>query len=189
MSKIFGHLQRPTFLTQDDRLICSFCGILTPHGAQPPRETSCGAATTHIAQSDHAYPTTMVPTKEPAPRTGHHLLARVRSRRHPVHLVPVCRHFAALVCSFFASRVSHLAIAPRMMRVTRRRRCSARRPQPTHATPLPLTRQPRVGEPPKTRRRCRPPPVGGPSQTKTTKTRDLLQNRPSITQERRNGPL
>jgi hypothetical protein len=87
------------------------------------------------------------------------------------------------------SLVSHLSIVPGVMRTTRRQKCTALRPQRTHATPLPLTRQPRVGEPAKTRRRCRLPPAVAPSQTKTPKTRDLFQNRPSITQESKLGHL
>ena len=44
-----------------------------------------------------------------------------------------------------------------------------------------LARQPRVGGPPKTRRRHCLPPAVDPSQTKTPKTRDLHQDRRSIT--------
>jgi hypothetical protein len=74
-------------------------------------------------------------------------------------------HFIA---SFKLSRVSHLAIGPGMTRATRHRRFSARRPPPTHGI-LAITRQPRVGEPPKTRRRCRLPPADAPSETKNNR--------------------
>ena len=71
--------------------------------------------------------------------------------------------------------MSHLAIAPGVTRGTRRQRRTALRPQHTHAAPLPFTRQPWVVGPPKTRRCCRLPPAVTPSQTRTPKTRDVLQ--------------
>jgi hypothetical protein len=125
---------------------------------QPPRETSSGATTTHIAQHRHVYPSTIAPTKQPAALPGRRPPARVRSWRLPVQFTPfLCNSqqlFSFRSCPFWRS--------PRTDARLRRRRCSARRPQPAHAIPLPLTRQPRVGYPPRTRRRCCLSPVGAP---------------------------
>jgi hypothetical protein len=147
----------------------------------PPRETSSGAASTQTAQSELAYPATIVPTKDPASRPDRHPPVRVRSCRLPVHFAP----FWSTCRVFLVSLVSHLAIAPGVTGATRRQRCTALNPHPTHATNLPFTGRHRVGGPPKTRRRCRLPPVVAPSERKTPKTRDLHRNRWSITQESR----
>ena len=138
---------------------------------QPPPETSSGAATTHIAQYEHAYPSTLVPTKAPVSRPDRHPHMRVRSWRLPVQFAPFCSTLRV----FELSLVSHLAIAPEVTRATRRQTRTALRPQPTHATPLPFTRKTRVRAPPRTRQRCRLPPAVAPSQTKTPKTRDMLR--------------
>ena len=148
---------------------------------QPPLETGSGAATTRLALSGHAYPSTIAPTKEPAALPGRHPPARVRSWRLPVHFAPFLRNLRRL----FSFRSCLICRSPRTDARQRRRRCSARRPQTTHAVTVHLARQPRVGEPPKMRRcRCLLPAVD-PSQTKTPKTRDLHQDRRSITQESR----
>ena len=57
---------------------------------QPPRETNSGAATTRIAQSEHAYPSTIASRKEPGALPGRHPPARVRSWRFLVHFAPFC---------------------------------------------------------------------------------------------------
>ena len=148
---------------------------------QPPLETGSGAATTRLALSGHAYPSTIAPTKEPAALPGRHPPARVRSWRLPVHFAPFLRNLQRL----FSFRSCPICRSPRTDARQRRRRCSARRPHPAHAVTVPFARQPRVGGPPKTRRRRCLPPAVDPSQTKTPKTRDLHQDRPSVTQESR----
>jgi hypothetical protein len=72
---------------------------------QPPRETSSCAATTRIAQSEHAYPSTIAPTKEPAALPGRHPPVRVRSWRLPVHFVPFYSHFSAFARVQFGDRL------------------------------------------------------------------------------------
>jgi hypothetical protein len=151
---------------------------------QPPLETSSGAATTRVAQSEHVYPSTIAPTKETAALPGRHPPARLRSWRLPVHFAPFCSNLQRLF-SFRSCPTRRSLRADTRQRRQRRRRCSARRLQPAHAIPVPLARQPRVGEPPETRRRCCLPPAGARDKTKTTKTRDSLQNRRSITQDSR----
>ena len=69
----------------------------------------------------------------------------------------ILHHFAAPCGTFWLSCVSNLAIAPGVTRTMRRHACMALSPQPTHAIPVPFTRQPLVGLTPKTRRRrCLP---------------------------------
>jgi hypothetical protein len=58
----------------------------------------------------------------------------------------ILHHFVAFVASLHLSLVSNLTIAPGVTRATRRQTCTALRPQPTHATPLPCTRQHWVGD-------------------------------------------
>jgi hypothetical protein len=143
------------------------------------RKSSSGASTTDIAQSEHAYPTTIAPTHNQRPAPTATLLRACAVGVSPCTFFSTLSHILAYACVLFGDRArsdAHHA-APKMH--------GAPPAAHTHTSPLPFTRQPGVRGPPMTRRRRRLPPAVAPSQSKTPKTRGLLQDRPSITQELR----